>query len=157
MPAPREKSTSASSAPKVNQAGEPTATQGLRPGSESVPPRKSAHLGEQKDPQRISEAAEANIPRHVTKNLPSHQEIELIAYEICLQRRGTEGSALEDWLQAERQLVEAFESQPEIREDSRTRCLNVNPCRAPSASILALDIWHEIDFLECRSVWIARV
>lgn len=41
-----------------------------------------------------------------TKSLPTHEEIALRAYEIYLERGGAPGDALEDWLRAERELME---------------------------------------------------
>jgi hypothetical protein len=38
---------------------------------------------------------------------PSREEIRLRAYEISLERGGLPGSELDDWLQAERELVRA--------------------------------------------------
>jgi hypothetical protein len=35
---------------------------------------------------------------------PNHEEIRLRAYEIYLERGGTAGNELDDWLQAEREL-----------------------------------------------------
>jgi Protein of unknown function (DUF2934) len=46
------------------------------------------------EPQPIDEASRA-----------THEEIALRAYHIYLERDGAEGSALEDWLQAERELA----------------------------------------------------
>lgn len=123
MPTPREKGPSAISASKANQAGEPNAAaQSPRQGKESVPTRKSVLPGEQRDAQQISEVTtEPNTPRQATKNLPSHQEIELVAYKIYLQRGCAEGSALQDWLQAERQLLDAFELDSEKSGKTRAR------------------------------------
>ena len=41
-----------------------------------------------------------------TKNVPTHEEIALRAYEIYLERGGAPGDALEDWVRAERELRE---------------------------------------------------
>jgi len=40
------------------------------------------------------------------KNHPAPEEIALRAYHIYLQRAGTPGNELEDWIAAERQLVD---------------------------------------------------
>lgn len=37
---------------------------------------------------------------------PTHEEIALRAYEIYLERGGAPGDALEDWIRAERELME---------------------------------------------------
>lgn len=41
-----------------------------------------------------------------TKSAPTHEEIALRAYEIYLERGGAPGDALEDWMRAERDLLE---------------------------------------------------
>ena len=40
------------------------------------------------------------------KSAPTHQEIALRAYEIYVERGGAPGDALQDWTQAERELLE---------------------------------------------------
>ena len=42
---------------------------------------------------------------------PTREEIELRAYQIYVERGGTHGQDVDDWLQAERELVEKY-SQP---------------------------------------------
>jgi hypothetical protein len=42
-----------------------------------------------------------------SKRLPSLEEIQFRAYQIYVERGGADGSALEDWLQAERELQES--------------------------------------------------
>jgi hypothetical protein len=39
---------------------------------------------------------------------PTREEIELRAHEIHVERGGTHGQDVEDWLQAERELVEKY-------------------------------------------------
>jgi hypothetical protein len=39
---------------------------------------------------------------------PTHEEIELRAYQIYIERGGAHGQDVEDWLQAERELVEKY-------------------------------------------------
>ena len=41
-----------------------------------------------------------------TKSAPTHEEIALRAYEIYLERGGAPGHELEDWVRAERELLE---------------------------------------------------
>jgi len=43
----------------------------------------------------------------VAKNQPTQEEIALRAYHIYLERGGMPGNELEDWIEAERQLVGA--------------------------------------------------
>jgi hypothetical protein len=38
--------------------------------------------------------------------LPTHEEIALRAYRIYLERGSSNGNAIDDWLQAERELLE---------------------------------------------------
>jgi len=40
------------------------------------------------------------------KGAPTHEEIALRAYQIYLERGGSPGNELEDWTQAERELLE---------------------------------------------------
>jgi hypothetical protein len=40
------------------------------------------------------------------KTRPTPEQIQLRAYEIYLERRGVPGNALQDWLQAERELLQ---------------------------------------------------
>ena len=40
---------------------------------------------------------------------PTHEEIELRAHEIYIERGGAHGQDVDDWLQAERELVGKFE------------------------------------------------
>jgi hypothetical protein len=39
---------------------------------------------------------------------PTREEIELRAYQIYIERGGVQGQEMEDWLQAERELVEKY-------------------------------------------------
>lgn len=43
---------------------------------------------------------------------PTHEEIELRAYQIYVDRGGTDGHDVEDWMQAERELL-TKEAKPE--------------------------------------------
>jgi hypothetical protein len=43
-----------------------------------------------------------------TKKVATREEIEVKAYEIYLTRGGKEGSALDDWLAAEKELSESI-------------------------------------------------
>ena len=42
------------------------------------------------------------------KNGPTREEIQLRAYEIFLERQGAPGSEFEDWVQAERELLQKY-------------------------------------------------
>ena len=46
-----------------------------------------------------------NEPR-TAESSPTHDEIELRAYQLYEERGGAPGQDVEDWLQAERELVE---------------------------------------------------
>lgn len=52
------------------------------------------------------------------RKLRTQEEIELRAYEIYLKRGGENGSALDDWLAAEKEL-----SAPQIRRTRRKRAV----------------------------------
>jgi hypothetical protein len=47
----------------------------------------------------------ARKPR-TTKSRPTLEQIQLRAYEIYLERRGAPGNELQDWVQAEHELVQ---------------------------------------------------
>ena len=53
---------------------------------------------------RESSSPTIEQPR-VAKNQPTQEEIALRAYHIFLERGGMPGNELEDWIEAERQLV----------------------------------------------------
>ncbi len=46
------------------------------------------------------------------KTTPTLEQIQLRAYEIYLERRGAPGSQIEDWLQAERELLQDGPTKP---------------------------------------------
>ena len=48
-----------------------------------------------------TEASEAEL-----RAAPTHEEIALRAYRIYLERGSSDGNAIEDWFQAERELLE---------------------------------------------------
>ena len=50
----------------------------------------------------------------VTRTHPAQDEIAMRAYEIYLERRGAPGNALEDWIRAERELLEKS-SKPRLK------------------------------------------
>lgn len=54
---------------------------------------------------RESSSPTEQKPR-VVKNQPTQEEISLRAYQIYLERGGIPGYELEDWMEAERQLVD---------------------------------------------------
>lgn len=58
----------------------------------------------------MSKKMKSSIPTtkktRATKATPTHEEIKLRAYEIYLERGGAPGDALEDWIRAERELIE---------------------------------------------------
>jgi hypothetical protein len=49
------------------------------------------------------------------KKVPAREEIELRAYEIYLERGGKEGSAVDDWLAAEKELFESEKRDPLVK------------------------------------------
>jgi hypothetical protein len=50
----------------------------------------------------------------VARTHPTQDEIAMRAYEIYLKRRGAPGNALEDWIRAERELLEKS-SKPRLK------------------------------------------
>ncbi len=58
----------------------------------------------------MSKKAKSSLPTtrktRAAKTAPTHEEIALRAYEIYLERGGAPGDALQDWTQAERELLE---------------------------------------------------
>ena len=52
---------------------------------------------------------------------PSRERIEQRAYEIYLERGGTDGMDLDDWLQAERELRAPTERRPAPRRKAKPR------------------------------------
>ena len=67
----------------------------------------------------------------VAKNQPTPEEIALRAYHIYLERAGTPGNELEDWIAAERQLVDG---NPKIDQNGDGKPTeNGKPRRKPSA------------------------
>ena len=103
MPAPKEKTPAVSSTPKAQpttQTPAPTAAQ-TAPQSQPAPEKNSAVHAEQ---------SESNTPR-----IPTRDEIEAAAYLLYLERGGLDGFAEEDWLQAERDLIEGAAAQQKSR------------------------------------------
>lgn len=54
----------------------------------------------------IEKFSPARSEPQTTEGHPTREEIELRAYEIYLERGGAHGQDVEDWLQAERELLE---------------------------------------------------
>jgi Protein of unknown function (DUF2934) len=48
-----------------------------------------------------------NTAEATSKRLPTSEEIQSRAYQIYVERGGADGSAIEDWLQAERELQQS--------------------------------------------------
>jgi hypothetical protein len=64
----------------------------------------------QPEGEKMAKTRESSSPTEqktrVAKNQPTPEEIALRAYHIFLGRAGTPGNELEDWIAAERQLVD---------------------------------------------------
>jgi hypothetical protein len=64
----------------------------------------------QPEGEKMAKTRESSSPTEqktrVAKNQPAPEEIALRAYHIYLERAGTPGNELEDWIAAERQLVD---------------------------------------------------
>ncbi len=54
----------------------------------------------------LPDAAEAEQPDATPRAGPTHEEIVLRAYHIYIERGSAEGSPIDDWLQAERELLD---------------------------------------------------
>jgi len=52
---------------------------------------------------------------NVATRTPTYEEIQLAAYQLYLERGSLDGFADEDWLQAERELIEGREAQRKAR------------------------------------------
>ena len=59
-----------------------------------------------KAPRQKSPPATGGSPRSTSR--PTHEEIELRAYQMYLERGGEHGRDVEDWLQAERELLRKY-------------------------------------------------
>ena len=46
--------------------------------------------------------------QQIAERHPTHEEIELRAYQIYVERGGAQGDDLQDWLQAEFELIEEY-------------------------------------------------
>lgn len=57
-------------------------------------------------PRRKSSPARAKAPR--SGSHPAHEEIEVRAYQIYLERGGEHGRDVEDWLKAEGELLKKY-------------------------------------------------
>jgi hypothetical protein len=66
------------------------------------------------------------------KKSPTWEEIQVRAYEIYLERGGTDGSDLEDWLRAEREFQQSTTSKS--RESSSTATPSVTSPTATTRS-----------------------
>lgn len=55
--------------------------------------------------RKLTIAPRATRKPRTTKTAPTLQQIQQRAYQIYLERRGAPGNAMQDWLQAERELA----------------------------------------------------
>jgi hypothetical protein len=55
-----------------------------------------------------TEKSSSESPPQTASEAPTREEIELRAYQIYAERDGAHGQDVEDWLQAERELVEKY-------------------------------------------------
>jgi hypothetical protein len=69
---------------------------------------------------QFAETTATRAPRksRSTKKHPTPEQIQLRAYEIYLERGGAPGNSLEDWVRAERELMESKETK--ARKSART-------------------------------------
>ena len=61
---------------------------------------------------KLHVAPRATRKPRITKIAPTLEQIQVRAYEIYLERQGAPGSQIEDWLQAERELLEGGPTKP---------------------------------------------
>lgn len=106
MAAPRDKASSFSPQ-KVTQSSEPQTAQRPAASASNDLPNNAGIAGSQGERQ--------------ARTAPSQEEIAVVAYEIYLQRGATDGDALADWLQAERDLREAFETGNPAASERKSR------------------------------------
>jgi Protein of unknown function (DUF2934) len=64
--------------------------------------------------------ASVKLKKQAAKPIPIEQRIRQRAYEIYLQRDGREGTALDDWLQAETEITHTVEQIYVHRAESAT-------------------------------------
>jgi len=60
----------------------------------------------------MSKPTKGSSPRgepSTARDHPTREEIEVRAYEIYIERGGAQGQDVDDWLQAERELLEKYE------------------------------------------------
>lgn len=68
-------------------------------------PAKSKRRQEQPDSDPVSPIIETSVTETSAEtSQPTYEQIQQRAYEIYLERGGSDGSELEDWAQAEREL-----------------------------------------------------
>jgi hypothetical protein len=61
---------------------------------------------------KLHVAPRATRKPRTAKAAPTLEQIQVRAYEIYLERHGAPGSQIDDWLQAERELLEGGPSKP---------------------------------------------
>jgi hypothetical protein len=54
------------------------------------------------------------------KALPAREEVELLAYQIYLDRGAAHRQDVDDWLQAERELLEEFDAQTDRKAKAQS-------------------------------------
>ena len=57
---------------------------------------------------RLTEKSFAGQPQ-TSEGRPTHEEIELRAYQIYVDRGGAHGQDVDDWLRAERELIASYQ------------------------------------------------
>jgi hypothetical protein len=90
----------------------------------------------QPEGEKMAKTRESSSPTEqktrVAKNQPTPEEIALRAYHIYLERAGMPGNELEDWIAAERQLVD--ENGSKVDHSGNSKAIeNGKPRRKPTA------------------------
>jgi hypothetical protein len=69
----------------------------------------------------LNERDSSVVPKARTpKTLPTYQEVEALAYQIYLDRGANHGQDVDDWLQAETELLEEFDAQTDRKAKAQS-------------------------------------
>lgn len=103
MPNPKDK-TAAGSTPKMQTSVEKPPFASMPNTQSGVPSVPSPNKGRESTTARDGDRA-------AEQEMPTYEEISVAAYQLYLDRGGMDGFADEDWLQAERELMDGQAAQ----------------------------------------------
>ncbi|HWF40107.1 MAG TPA: DUF2934 domain-containing protein [Candidatus Acidoferrales bacterium] len=106
MPNPKDKAA-AGTTPKTQTVAEKSSLASMPNKQASVTGGSSSSSSEQRSTARDEAQA--------AQRKPTREEVELAAYQIYLERGAGDGFAEEDWLQAERELMDGQAAQRKVR------------------------------------------